>query len=55
MNGIERCYPIRVKCQGVPFYKLEWIIGLWLNIDADNLKAGFAVADTGPTSTAKKV
>jgi hypothetical protein len=55
VDGVKRREKVRVKGQGICFYELEWVTGLWVQIDADNLEARFAVSDACSSCAAEEI
>jgi hypothetical protein len=55
MNNVERCEKFTIKRKRVSLDERERIIGLRLNIYADNLKPGPAVADSRAPGATEKV
>ncbi len=55
MDCVERCYEFTIKRERVRLNEPERIIRLRLDIDADNIKSGSAVSDSGTASATEKV
>ena len=55
MDNVERCQKLRIKRERICLDEPERIIGLRLNIYADNLKSGLVVADRGTAGATEKV
>ena len=55
MNGVKGRDESEVECQDVFLMKLKRVIGLRIDIDANNLKASLGVAFCGSTCTAEQI
>jgi hypothetical protein len=55
MNRVELCDKLRFKGQSVGLDERQGVIGLRVNVHADNFKACSVVTDTRATRTAEKI
>ena len=55
VDGVETHHPVPIEGQGVRLMELEWVVGLVVKINADDLEPCPGVADASAASAAEQV